>query len=203
MLTAVMSKAWSDAPPSLSPAPAQLSDQAEALQSVVRALIAHVLREPRSHPDVEDGVHEVFRRALEGGARVRPGEPIRPWVLGIARHVAIDSLRSRGRVAARQARAQRNETGELRDAVDGLADPGPGPDSVVERTDRARRIAEAMDKLPAEQRDALLRFHVEGLGYREIAAELGVPVGTVGTWINRGRRNLAAALEQDMSNDDR
>ena len=202
MLSAVMSKAWSDAPPSLSPAPAQLSDQAEALQSVVRALIAHVLREPRNHPDVEDGVHEVFRRALEGGDRVRPGDPVRPWVLGIARHVAIDCLRARTRVAARRAPERHSDAGEQHHGVDGLADPSPGPESVVERTRRARAIADAMGQLSAEQRDALLLFHVEGLGYREIAAELGVPVGTVGTWITRGRRNLAAALEQDMSNDD-
>lgn len=201
MLSAVMSKSWSEAPASQSPAAVQLAKQAEALQSVVRALIAHLLREGRNHPDVEDGVHEVFRRALEGRHRVRPGEPLRPWMLGIARHVAIDALRRRRRDRARQAREVHRDDGEMQSAVEDLAHPGPGPDSVVERTHRAERIAAAMDALPHEQRLALQLFHVEGLGYREIAAELGVPIGTVCTWINRGRRKLATALQQDELDD--
>jgi RNA polymerase sigma factor (sigma-70 family) len=202
MLSAVMSKSWSEAPASQSPATVQLAKQAEALRSVVRALIAHLLREGRNHPDVEDGVHEVFRRALEGRHRVRPGEPLRPWVLGIARHVAIDALRSRGRARARHAQEVRGGDGEARNAVEVLPYPGPGPDSVVERTHRAERIAAAMDALPREQREVLRLFHLEGLGYREIAAELGVPIGTVCTWINRGRRKLATALQQDETDDD-
>lgn len=202
MLSAVMSKPWPEAPSSPTGAPPQLSQQAATLRSVVRALIAHLLRERRDHPDVDDGVNEVFRRALEGQGRVEPGRPVRPWVLGIARHVALDTLRSRGRTFARQARPERDERGALHHPIDELADPGPGPDSVVERTDRARRIAIAMEALAEEQRRALMLFHVEGLGYREIAAELDVPMGTVGTWINRGRRQLAAALARDERDDD-
>ena len=38
---------------------------------------------------------------------------------------------------------------------------------------------------------------MEGFGYGEIAAELDVPLGTVCTWISRGRRNLAVALEKE------
>jgi RNA polymerase sigma-70 factor (ECF subfamily) len=51
-----------------------------------------------------------------------------------------------------------------------------------------------MDALPKGQRDALLLFHGEGLGYQEISTRLGVPLGTVATWITRGRQSMAAAL---------
>jgi RNA polymerase sigma-70 factor (ECF subfamily) len=37
-------------------------------------------------------------------------------------------------------------------------------------------------------------FHVEGEGYQQIADRLGVPIGTVATWLSRGRRSLADAL---------
>jgi RNA polymerase sigma-70 factor (ECF subfamily) len=40
----------------------------------------------------------------------------------------------------------------------------------------------------------MLLFHVEGEGYQQIAERLGVPIGTVATWLSRGRRSLAEAL---------
>jgi MFS family permease len=52
-------------------------------------------------------------------------------------------------------------------------------------------------ELPEPQRRALF-LHAEGLGYREIAAQLAVPIGTICTWISRGRQGLARALK-DLS----
>src|SRR5258708_38762759 len=75
----------------------RLSEEAAQLQPVVRAVVAAVLREGPSHPDVEDCTGEALRRAIEGSERLRDGEPVRPWVVGIARHVALDLLRARKR----------------------------------------------------------------------------------------------------------
>lgn len=169
-------------------------DELETLRPAVRGLAAHLLRERVSHPDVEDCASETFRRALEGRSRLREGAPVRPWLLGIARHVALDALRARRRAA------QRNAGGgdELASSpvVDRIADPGPLPDARTEHRERAVRIRTAMDRLPEQPRQALLLFHLEGLGYREIAERMGVPVGTVGTWVTRGRQSLAAALSE-------
>ena len=52
----------------------------------------------------------------------------------------------------------------------------------------------AMAALLPDHRRAMEMFHVDGLPYREIAAKLGVPMGTVCTWISRGRRSIADAL---------
>jgi RNA polymerase sigma-70 factor (ECF subfamily) len=51
--------------------------------------------------------------------------------------------------------------------------------------------------LPEGPRDALSLFHLEGLSYQEVAARLGVPLGTVATWVTRGRKAMAEALEDD------
>jgi DNA-directed RNA polymerase specialized sigma24 family protein len=51
-----------------------------------------------------------------------------------------------------------------------------------------------MNDLPEGQRKALTMFHVDGYGYEEIAGKLDVPLGTVATWVSRGRRAMAAAL---------
>lgn len=152
------------------------------LRPAVRGLIAHVLGRSARDPDVEDAEHEVLRRALEGRHRLRDGDPLRPWLFGIARHVALDARRARRRDAA--------DDGVL----ETLVDPAPGPEAALERLERAQRLDRALGALDEAQRTALLMFHVEGLGYREIADRLGVPVGTVGTWIARGRKRMATEL---------
>src|SRR5688500_13755742 len=90
MLSALMSSALlavSDAP--------SLHAQAGDLRPLVRAVVACVLRESHDHADVEDCTSEALRRAFESQSQARG--PMRPWVLGIARHVALDTLRARQR----------------------------------------------------------------------------------------------------------
>jgi len=163
-----------------------------ALQPAVQAVIACVLGERRDHPDVEDCASETLRRALEGRARLRDGEPVRPWLLGIARHVAIDARRRRRRDRAHGEPAPAGD--DLDPLVDRLPDPGPAPDERAAEEERARRIKAALDGLARPQREAMVMFHVEGEGYQQIAERLGVPLGTVATWLSRGRRALADAL---------
>src|SRR4051812_30517137 len=102
-----------------------LSHETAALRPIVRAVVACVLGEGKDHPDVEDCTHETIRRAIEGRARLREGEPLRPWVLGIARHVALDARRQRRR-ELREEPSSRDDDAEA--AIDRLVDPAPGPD---------------------------------------------------------------------------
>jgi RNA polymerase sigma factor (sigma-70 family) len=196
MLTATMPP--SPRPPDvLAPAPLVRvgvpSDEAAALRPVVRAAIACVLGGRVDHPDVEDCTHEALARALEGRDRLRDGEPLRPWVLGIARHVALDTLRRRRR--NRRAEAPHGDDGEASGSVlEAVEDPTPGPEERAAQIERARRIDLALQKLAEPQRRALLAFHVEGLNYQQISRRLDIPLGTVATWIARGRRCLAEAL---------
>jgi RNA polymerase sigma-70 factor (ECF subfamily) len=159
----------------------------------VRAVVAHVLGEHKDHADVEDCTHETLRRALEGSARLRPGEPLRPWVLGIARHVAIDARRHRRRERPGDASTSTGED-DGESWVERIVDPAPAPDERAASAERGRRVSEALAGLAPQQREAMLLFHVEGQAYTNIATRLGVPIGTVATWLSRGRRALAEAL---------
>jgi RNA polymerase sigma factor (sigma-70 family) len=176
------------------PAPATvltLSQEAAALRPVVRGVVACILGERGDHPDVEDCTHEALRRAIEGRARLREGEALRPWLLGIARHVAIDARRRRRRERIGEPAFAGDEVETI---VDRLIDPAPMPDERAASTERTRLVARALQGLSEPQREALLMFHVEGEDYQRIAARLGVPLGTVATWLSRGRRALAEAL---------
>ncbi len=170
--------------------------EARELAPLVRAVIAAVLREGVHHPDVEDATNETLRRALESESTVHG--PIRPWVLGIARHVALDVHRARKRRRTREVEEPHTEEPASVRFVEGLADPGARQDDEFARKQQLEKIVSLLDTLPEGQRNALVLFHAEGLGYQEIAARLGVPLGTVATWVTRARRALAEALEDEV-----
>jgi RNA polymerase sigma factor (sigma-70 family) len=178
--------------------PKAVDSELAALFPLVRAVIAAVLHDDRDHPDVEDGASETMRRSVEGKARLRPGEPLKPWVVGIARHVALDVLRARKRNNLRRAREPAREDGDDRPPLyEELPDASP---SALERLAKAQeqdKIRRAMNDLPEGQRKALTMFHLDGLGYQEIAGKLDVPLGTVATWVARGRKAVANALQDD------
>ena len=177
---------------------ATLVEETAALRPLVRAVVAAVLGEPREHPDVEDCTHEALRRAIEGRARLRQGEPLRPWVVGIARHVALDALRARRRSRARQViESPRDDASTPQ--VERAADPAPDAFEQLAQAERNRRIQNAMHKLPDGPRTALTLFHMEGLSYEAIARKMGVPLGTVATWVARGRKAMADTLREDES----
>jgi RNA polymerase sigma-70 factor (ECF subfamily) len=74
-----------------------------------------------------------------------------------------------------------------------IRDEGPSAFDRFATAQKRERVARALDALPEGQRRALTMFHLEGLQYREIAARLGVPLGTVATWVMRARTSVAAA----------
>ena len=165
-------------------------DEPLALWRVLRGVVARVLGELPGHPDVEDCTHEALRRALEGRDRVHADKPFYPWAIGIARHVALDARRARRRARSRLP----VEGDEPAAAIDGLVDPAAPPDDTIDGARRKRALDEAIARLPEGPRRALVLMHVEGLRYAEIAERLGVPLGTVATWLSRGRRALALAM---------
>lgn len=183
-------------PPESSPNQATTMEffrEAAGLRPLVRAVVAAVLREPLDHPDVEDCTHEALRRAFEG-KDTRRGE-VRPWLLGIARHVALDALRARQRKRAREASDARTDDSEAA-LVERIADPGEAVTDKLERAEQARAVRRALETLPEGPRKALELFHLEGLPYQEIARRLGVPLGTVATWVTRGRKAIAETFER-------
>jgi RNA polymerase sigma-70 factor (ECF subfamily) len=189
MLSAIMSTALLAAPPSAS---AEVREQASELRPLVRAVVACVLREPYDHADVEDCTSEALRRALESQSEVRG--PLRPWVLGIARHVALDALRARQRQRARIVDVAGDAPSSSDRLMDRLVDPGAAADEQLETAERAAHVQRLLAQLPEGPRRALTQFHLEGLSYQEIAQRLQVPLGTVATWVSRGRKAMAEAL---------
>lgn len=154
-----------------------LAELRPALQGYIRRRLG-----PASQADVEDCLSETLRRALEGRAKLRSLEDLSRWVFGIARYVTIDKRRG----AAREV---------VLDVAADAAWDGASPERALIERRRKQALLQALETLPAQERRALIFFHSENKSYKEIAQMLGVPMGTVCTWIARARKRL----EQELS----
>lgn len=135
----------------------------------------------------EDVTQTVFVDLWRRPQRYDPSRgALRPWLMAQAHARAVDIVRSE---AARQRR-------QARDAQ--LAPPSvPDVDAEVHLADLSDGVRRAVDKLPAEERDAIVLAYFGGHSYRETAALLGAPEGTVKSRIRRGLSGLRRALEAE------
>ncbi len=130
-------------------------------------------------------MQETFLRAWRSADTWNPGSgSIRTWMYAVARNVCIDALRSRGRRFGLGASAPDSaEAGSVDDA---------GFDSVLS----SWMLEEALRRLPAEQRDALVLTYVRDRPYAEIAQTLSIPEATLRTRVFYGLKTLRKVLEE-------
>lgn len=134
---------------------------------------------------MQDVLERVWRRAPTFDSnRGRFGS----WVLGMTHHVAIDALRKRGR------RPQFIEGEAATQVVAWTADTRVDVVETVIQNEEAQRVRQALETLPAAQREAIELAFFKGMSHLEIAAATGDPLGTVKTRIRRGMERLKAVL---------
>jgi RNA polymerase sigma factor (sigma-70 family) len=136
----------------------------------------------RNAADADDLAQATVERALTARRQWSPGSRLDSWLYRIMRNLWIDIARSR----ARKTRLEMPP--EAADAVG--FDPRPGMEASV---DLGIAMA-AMDRLPDEQREVVALILVEGMGYRETANLLGLPIGTVSSRLARGRTALLGLM---------
>ena len=148
-------------------------------------LARHLLRDPT---DAEDAVQECYLRALKhfGGYR---GPAMKPWLFAILRNVCRDEY----------ARRASSPTGAIEDLPES-AEQAPlwneaqeTPEAEMLRTRDAATIRRLVAALADPFREALVLREINDLSYREIAAAVGVPVGTVMSRLARARAMLRSA----------
>lgn len=125
----------------------------------------------------EDFSQEVFLRLHRNLDRYDPARPFAPWFRTLATRTMLNELR-------------RTQIPTLAEH-DALVAAPPEPES-------PERLRAAIAKLPDEYRAVVTLRYLEELPVEEIAATLGVPPGTVKTWLFRARETLRTALEPFM-----
>jgi RNA polymerase sigma-70 factor (ECF subfamily) len=157
-----------------------------------RAVFGLCVRLLRDQEEARDAAQETFVRAYGAVGTYDAGQPFAPWLLRIARNHCLDQLRRRLPARARVELDADPEDGAPADLADPAAERG---DDALERAQTSRALSEAVAALPPNYREVVHLFHVEQLSYKEIAATLGVPMGTVMTWLHRARSRLRQELE--------
>jgi RNA polymerase sigma-70 factor (ECF subfamily) len=133
--------------------------------------------------DAEDLTQETFIRVFRSLAGFSPGT-FEGWLHRITTNLFLDMVRRRQRI--------RFEA--LPEDTERLPGTSPSPEQVYADTQLDPQIQAALDALSPEFRVAVVLCDIEGLTYEEIAATLGIKLGTVRSRIHRGRVQLREAL---------
>jgi RNA polymerase sigma-70 factor (ECF subfamily) len=156
-----------------------------------RAVYGLCVRLLRDAEEARDAAQETFVRAYAAVETYDPSQPFAPWVLRIARNHCLDVLRRRVPESQRLELDAERDEGAPRELADPDAIRG---DDLLARRQLAGALEAAVQALPSNYREVIQLFHVEHLSYKEIAATLDVPIGTVMTWLHRARSKLKDAL---------
>jgi RNA polymerase sigma-70 factor (ECF subfamily) len=143
----------------------------------------------KSHAEAEDIVQDACLRALRYFSSLRDDDA-RPWLFAIVWNTWYSRLSRRTDLA--EVRAQ----GPLkRERPDQTLDP----EERLLQQHTVALVRAALEQLPVDFREAIVLREIEGLSYKEIAAIVRVPIGTVMSRLARARERLAAVLKLTTS----
>lgn len=166
----------------------------DAAGQLVRAhqdsVYAYILR-LSGRPDVaEDVVQEAFVRVFTHLDRFDPRFRFSTWIFTIARRLYVNACQKHRPVydSDMVGRASNDHSG---------ATVGGDAMEVEVRANAREALAEALNGLTDEQREALILFHQHGWPISLIAEHMGMPEGTIKSHLHRSRRKMRAALEAE------
>jgi RNA polymerase sigma-70 factor (ECF subfamily) len=162
-----------------------MESSAEVLRDRIIELLPRLRRFARSlarnAQDADDLVQITAERALARADQFRPDHSVAGWLFGILRNAWIDECRSRRR---------RESLLDPADLAEQVGDPSGSSDPEL------LCLQDALARLPEDQRLAVALVLVEGLSYKEAAAIMSVPVGTLTSRLARGREALQSMLSE-------
>lgn len=173
-----------------------LAGSAEASETLVRRFERPVynliVRMVRNEATAEDLTQDTFLKMFRALASYKQDLRFSSWLLRIAHNTTIDYLRQRRMLTVGPTE---DLDGEEHDPLDALPDVDAiSPEQSSVRRELASAVDQALDRLRPDFRAVVVLRYQEGLDYQEIAQVLGVPLGTVKTFLHRARRQLAREL---------
>jgi RNA polymerase sigma-70 factor, ECF subfamily len=131
-----------------------------------------------SHDQCDDLLQETVERALTRIEQWQAGTSLESWMFRIAQNLHIDRIRAQGR---------RGQTVDVDEMTNMAGDDGQ---TIVEDRSELAHAQAAMAALPDEQRSVLALVVIDGRSYKEAAAILELPIGTVMSRISRARHAI-------------
>ena len=159
----------------------------------LEVLRANARRLTSSDADADDLVQDTMVRAYRYYDRFEPGTNFKAWLFQIQRNVFVNRYRREQR--ERNAMTESTQT-SIQDRCISQASirDGLSQEQNVERPEVANAIREALQELPDQARTIVIRADIDGWSYKEIAAEMDTPIGTVMSRLHRARKLLQSSL---------
>ncbi len=175
-----------------------MADQAkfsDLAMEYMPSLYTAALRMTRNPADAEDLVQETYLKAYRAFNSFTEGTNLKAWLYRILTNTYINTYRAKKR------RPEESDIDDLENfylyrrlgGLEGATAGRSAEDEVLDHFTETE-VKEAIEALPEQFRMAVLLGDVEGFSYKEIAAILDVPIGTVMSRLHRGRRALQKRL---------
>jgi RNA polymerase sigma-70 factor (ECF subfamily) len=140
--------------------------------------------------DAEDAAQDVFLKLLERAGSFDRRSRFATWLHRLTVNLCLNRLE----------RERLRQAGGLAEHGGALVDPGEAPDAACARGESAQHLERLIERLSAEHRAVIVLRELEQLSYREIAAALAIPEGTVMSRLARARSELARYLGVSAEN---
>jgi RNA polymerase sigma factor (sigma-70 family) len=129
--------------------------------------------------DAEDILQDVFYELVEAYRLVQPVDHVAAWLYRVARNRIVDFFRKKRPEPLGEGPAESADEEDSLRLEDWLPSRDAGPDAAFARSVLLEKLNAAIDELPEEQRVAFVAHEIEGLSFKELAAETGVSVNTL------------------------
>jgi len=156
-------------------------------------LFNFLLRRVRDRGRAEELYQDSWTKVIERSAEFRGDSKFSTWLYTIARNACIDHQRKMK--FRRHASLDETRRGANQPMVEPVANPGLAPDQLASGQALRERIRIAVEELPEEQREVFLLRQLQGLGFKEVAEVVGVPVNTVKSRMRYALERLQLGLD--------
>ena len=168
----------------------------ELIRRYERPVFSVIYRMVRDRELSEDLAQDTFIKVLNALDKYDPSYKFSSWIFKIAHNTTVDHLRKKRPDTLSLEGSPHARTQEQAEATSFTpVDTSGSPEYYAESQEIGSEIEEAIGELRPEYREAILLWHVEGHPYDEIAEIMDLPLGTVKTYIHRGRNELRKKLE--------
>jgi RNA polymerase sigma factor (sigma-70 family) len=150
----------------------------EAIGRNYSGLRAFIRKRVADQSDAEDILQDVFYELIETYRMMKPVEQVTAWLFRVARNRITDLFRRKTREAPAAEPVVTGEGEELR-LEDLLPSPDTGPDAAYARTLLVDALDDALEELPAEQREVFIAHELMGYSFKELSEQSGIPVNTL------------------------
>jgi RNA polymerase sigma factor (sigma-70 family) len=138
-------------------------------------LLGFIRKRVRNEADAEDILQDVFYQLL---GNKEPIDQITAWLFTVARNKIIDSKRKKHPLLM-DALFSETEDGEMAEWMDILMDDSSNPETVYLRNLFQETLKEALEELPEEQKQAFVLNEIDGIPFKQISDDTGIPINTL------------------------